>query len=53
MCIFGLRKREKLYVELEMQSMLDITETEVRNAHGRSYLFAPMCYANEAGCLLQ
>lgn len=33
---------EQVYVELEMQSMLDITETEVRKAHGGTYLF-PLC----------
>ena len=45
--------KKDIYIKLDMQSMLDITETEVRNAHGRSYLFPPMYYANEASSLLQ
>jgi len=51
MCVGVCRGRKK--VEIEMHSMLDITGTGVRNAHGESCLFFPMFYANEVGCLLQ
>lgn len=45
-------------VDLEMQSVLDITETEVRKTRGKTYLPPPpaaatMCDANEVGRLLQ
>lgn len=37
-------KNIHMYVELEMQSVLDITETRVRKTHGETYLFLlPAC----------